>query len=140
MTEWSWFSPPINVTSTIQLCNCAKCCCNWRWTSITGGRRGRDRMVSNYLCNQCLSPLEFEPRSWRRVIYANYAIQFVSDLRQVGGFLRVLRFPPHTHTHTNWPPRYYWNMVKNGIKHHKPNLSIHNRNPYICTILLIYVH
>ena len=46
----------------------------------------------------------------------------------------------HTHTHTDWPPRYYWNMVKSGIKHHKPNLSIHNRNPYICTILLIYVH
>ena len=24
----------------------------------------------------------------------HYVIQFVSDLRQVGGFLRVLRFPP----------------------------------------------
>ena len=25
-----------------------------------------------------------------------YVIKFVSDLRQVGGFLRVLRFPPPT--------------------------------------------
>ena len=24
----------------------------------------------------------------------HYAIKFVSDLRQVGGFLRILRFPP----------------------------------------------
>jgi hypothetical protein len=24
----------------------------------------------------------------------NYVIQFISDLRQVDGFLRVLRFPP----------------------------------------------
>ena len=49
-----------------------------------------------YLCNQCLSPLRF------RVLYypvhgqlystQPYEIKFVSDLRQVGGFLRVLRF------------------------------------------------
>jgi len=26
----------------------------------------------------------------------HYVIKFVSDLRQVGGFLRVLRFPPPT--------------------------------------------
>ena len=28
----------------------------------------------------------------------HYVIQFVSDLRQVGGFLRVLRFPPPSKT------------------------------------------
>jgi len=37
--------------------------------------------IYNYLCNQ------FESRLGRGVI------QFVSDLRQVGGFLWVLRFP-----------------------------------------------
>jgi hypothetical protein len=35
---------------------------------------------------------EFESRSGRGV--QHYVIKFVSDLRQVGGFLRVLRFPP----------------------------------------------
>jgi hypothetical protein len=35
---------------------------------------------------------EFESRSERGV--QHYVINFVSDLRQVGGFLRVLRFPP----------------------------------------------
>ena len=34
---------------------------------------------------------EFESRSGRGV--QHYVIKFVSDLRQVGGFLRVLRFP-----------------------------------------------
>ena len=47
-----------------------------------------------------------------------YVIKFVSDLWQVGGFLRVLRFPPPIK-----PPRYNWNIVESGIKHHKPYLN-----------------
>jgi hypothetical protein len=35
---------------------------------------------------------EFE--SWSARGVQHYVIKFVSDLRQVGGFLRVLRFPP----------------------------------------------
>ena len=27
-------------------------------------------------------------------VYNNYVVKFVSDLRQVGGFLRVFQFPP----------------------------------------------
>jgi hypothetical protein len=42
----------------------------------------------------------------------HYVIKFVSDLRQVGGFLRVLRFPL---------PRYNWNIVESGVKHHNPS-------------------
>jgi len=34
---------------------------------------------------------EFESRSGRGV--QHYVIKFVIDLRQIGGFLRVLRFP-----------------------------------------------
>jgi len=41
-----------------------------------------------------------------------YVINFVSDLRQVVGFLWVLWFPP--------PPWYNWNIVESGIEHHKP--------------------
>jgi hypothetical protein len=36
-------------------------------------------------------------------------IMFVSDLRQFGGFLRVIRFPP---------PQYNLNIVESGAKHH----------------------
>ena len=44
----------------------------------------------------------------------HYVIKFVSDLRQVGGYLRVLRFPP----------RYNLNIVESGAKHHKPNRQV----------------
>ena len=66
-----------------------------------GGRRGRDRMVvgfttSNYLCNQCLSPLKLRVQTPFLASYAiqHYVFKFVSDLRQVGSFFWVLRFPP----------------------------------------------
>jgi hypothetical protein len=63
------------------------------------GCRGRARMVVgfffyNYLYNQCLSPLKL----WVRTLFMgskqHYAIKFVSDLWQVGGYSQVLRFPP----------------------------------------------
>jgi len=37
---------------------------------------------------------EFESRSGKVYSIQNFVIKFVSDLRQVGGFHRVLRFPP----------------------------------------------
>ena len=43
-------------------------------------------------CNQSLSPLMLESRSGQGV--QHYVIKIVSDLRQVGGFLWVLQFPP----------------------------------------------
>ena len=46
----------------------------------------------------------------------HYVLKFVSDLRQVGGFLRVRRFPPPI----KLTSRYYWNIVESGVKHHKP--------------------
>ena len=37
---------------------------------------------------------EFESRSGKVYSIQHYVIKFVNDLRQVGGFLWVLRFPP----------------------------------------------
>ena len=39
-------------------------------------------------------------------------IKFLSDLRQVGGFLRVLLFPPPIHDISE--------IVESDVKHHKP--------------------
>jgi hypothetical protein len=68
----------------------------------------------------------------------NIMWQFVSDLRQVGGFLLVLWFPPGTLV-SSWysgfllllwfppgtlvssPPWYNWNIVESDVKHHKFN-------------------
>ena len=53
-------------------------------------RRGRERMVVEFINKSC----EFEPRSGEVYSIQHYVIKFVGDLRQVGGFLQVLRFPP----------------------------------------------
>jgi hypothetical protein len=52
--------------------------------------------IYNYLCNQYLSLLMLWVRISIRASRGvqHYVIKFVSDLRQVGDFLRVLRFPP----------------------------------------------
>jgi hypothetical protein len=42
----------------------------------------------------------------------HYVIKFVNDLRQVGGFLRVLWFPPR---------KTDIGIVESGVKHHKLN-------------------
>jgi hypothetical protein len=61
------------------------------------GRRGHDKSygswIYNYLCNRCLSPPMLLVRIPLRDLQ-HYVIKLVSDLRQVGGFLRVLLFSP----------------------------------------------
>ena len=58
---------------------------------------GRDRMVVGFTIAHAISAYhhgccEFESQSGRGV--QHYVIKFVSDLRQVSGFLRIPRFPP----------------------------------------------
>jgi hypothetical protein len=57
---------------------------SWLWSY--------DSWIYNYLCILCLSPLKL----WVRIPLRRgvQVIKFVSDLRQVGGFLRALRFSP----------------------------------------------
>jgi hypothetical protein len=45
-------------------------------------------------------------------------IKLVSDLQQVGGFLRVFRFPPPIE-------QYNWIIVESGVKHHQTNKQTH---------------
>ena len=68
--------------------------CPWHYINFTlyrGPTWSYCSWIYNYLCNQCLSPLTL----WVRIsLRQHYVIKFVSDLRQVGGFHRVLLFPP----------------------------------------------
>ena len=57
------------------------------------GRRGRDCMVVGFTTTYATSALS---RSVEVYPIQHYVIKFVSDIRQVSGFLRVLRFPPPT--------------------------------------------
>ena len=61
------------------------------------GRRGRDRMVVGFTTTYAIGAYhhwccKFESRSRRGV--QHYEMKFFSDLRHVGGFLQVFRFPP----------------------------------------------
>ena len=69
--------------------------------------------IYNYLCNKGYHPWSsgFEPHSWHGVI------KFVSDLQQVGGFLR---FPPPI----KLTATYNWNIVESGVQHHKTNHTV----------------
>ena len=51
------------------------------------------------------------------ILTQQFFVKFVSDLRQVSGFLWVLRFPPPI----KLTARYNWNIVVSGVKHHKLN-------------------
>jgi hypothetical protein len=83
------------------------------------GRYGRDRMVVGFTTTYAISAYhhlccEFKSHSDEVFSIQHYVIKFVSDLRQVSGFLRVtLRFPPQIN----------WNIVESGIKQH--NQTIH---------------
>jgi hypothetical protein len=50
--------------------------------------------IYNYLCNQCLSPLMLWVRITIRARCTTLCDKVVCDLRQVGCFLSILRFPP----------------------------------------------
>ena len=49
----------------------------------------------------------------------HYVLKFVNDLRQVGGFLRLLQFPP--------PIKLTTTITENGVKHQNPKPSASGR-------------
>jgi hypothetical protein len=53
--------------------------------------------------------------AWCRIFNKNNAIKFVSDLRQVGGFRRVIRFSPPIKLTATTPARYNWNIASNEV-------------------------
>ena len=59
---------------------------SWPWPLVVGFTTSYAISAYRHWC------CEFESRSGRDVQY--YVIKYVSDLRQGGGFLRVLQFPP----------------------------------------------
>jgi hypothetical protein len=63
----------------------------------------------------------------------HYVIKFVRDLRQVGGFLRVLRFPLPIKLTT----RYNWNIVERGVKYHLYEYIYFPRIKQICKSIYI---
>jgi hypothetical protein len=88
------------------------------YSFLLRSRRGRDRMVGGFTTTYTISAYhhwccEFESRSGWSV--QHYVIKFVSDLPQVGGFIRVLQFPPPIKLTATII------LLKSGVKHHQTN-------------------
>jgi hypothetical protein len=88
--------------------------------------------------NRCLSPLTLWIRTsfMARYTIQLYVIRFVSDLRQVSGFLRVLLFPPsidHNH-HDIWNEKQYYHTVGNNITTLSETILPHCRKQYYHTV------
>jgi len=77
---------------------------SWNMSRYFRGRRGRDRMVVGLTITYASSAyhhysFEFDTAHGEVYSIQHYVIKIVRDLRQVGRFLRVLRFPPPRHSH-----------------------------------------
>ena len=75
---------------------------------LVRGRRGHDHMVVGFTTTYAISS---NPVHGKVYSIQHYVIKFVSDFRQV--FSEYCGF-------LHWLPRYSWNIVESGIKHHKP--------------------
>ena len=53
-----------------------------------------DRMVVWFTTTYAITADILSSNPDQGEVYNNYVVKFVSDLRQVGGFLRVFPFPP----------------------------------------------
>jgi hypothetical protein len=88
---------------------------------------------------------EFESWSGREV--QHYVIKFVSDLRQIGGFLRVLRFKrQNRHPNTQIPDHRSLSLfgtgtsLKSGGAYYMPPVLTHNRlqtTGVVCLVMTI---
>jgi hypothetical protein len=120
----------------------------YEWIRI---RRVRDRMVIGIITTYAISAhyhkcCKLESRPSEMYSIPHYVMKFVSDLRQVANFLRVLRFPPPIiltsvclYTYEFWLSlckiarssvilllplfTYSWTIVESSVKHHKLTLN-----------------
>jgi len=81
----------------------------------------REHVDNNNMTGESIS-LQSEPITNVITIQRHYVIRFVSDLRQVGGFLRHSGFL-HQNKNNPWPLRYSWHIVESGVKDHYLNPS-----------------
>ena len=100
---------------------------NWKIINVSSisitfrGRLGPDRMTVGFTITCTISAYhqhcEFESCSGEVYLIQYFVIKFVSDLWLVfsgySGFLHQ----------QNWLPRYNWNIVESGVKHHKPAIN-----------------
>jgi hypothetical protein len=90
------------------------------------GRHGRERMVVGFTTTCAIKVVGSNPVDGEVYSIQHYVIKFVSDLRQVGGFLRVLRFPPPIKIDRHDITEILLKVALNTINQIKPEMSVMN--------------
>ena len=89
-----------------------------KYSHNRGGRRGRNHMVVPMQSVPTITKVVSSNPNYGEVYsIQHFVIKFVSDLRQVGGILQVLQFPPPIKLTTT----IYLKIVESGVKQHKSN-------------------
>ena len=83
-------------------------------------------VIADITCNDSAYYLVVSSNSAHGEVYSiqHYIIKFVSELQQVGGFLRVLRFFFSPVKLTAASCQYNWIIVESDFKHPNPNPTI----------------
>jgi hypothetical protein len=85
---------------------------SWLWTYVC--------WIYNYLGNQLRSPLTL----WDRILFRSGVLDTTLCDKVCQWLARGRWFSqgtPISSINKNWPPRYNWNIVESGVKHHNPN-------------------
>ena len=100
--SWFWRNSNLKVVRSIEWLLCPLLTIkSWSWSYVVGFTT--TCVVSAYHHYSCSNPDHGEAYSIQ-----HYVIKFVSDLRQVGGFLRENRFPPPMKLSVTIWLKYYW--------------------------------
>jgi hypothetical protein len=88
------------------------------WPVFSGGRSRSTRWEPPTMGKQLVNFITCGCESGARQCVQHYVIKFVSDLRQVGSFLRVLQFPPPNKTKENYlPVASHWQTLSHNVVH-----------------------
>ena len=90
------------------------------------GRHGRERMVVGFTTTCAIKVVGSSLVDWEVYSIQHYVIKFVSDLRQVGGFLRVLLFPPPIKIDRHDITEILLKVALNTINQIKPEMFVMN--------------
>jgi hypothetical protein len=94
----------------------------WALTDIESNVAGTTTLDREWY-NQCLSPLKLWIRITLIARFTQCNIMWSSLSVTCGKLVVFSGYSGFLH-HKNWPPRYNWNSVESGVKHHNPNPRI----------------
>ena len=114
--------------------DCVSSAARQKFTKGTSWSWSYGRLIYNYICNHCLSPLKLWVRIAIMARFTRYNImwQSLSVTYDRSWFSPVIS----VNARKNCPPKYSWNIVESGVKCHNPTPTKMCK-PYLSYFLII---